>query len=390
MSDTVSTAVERLCTLPANNSFFLFGARGTGKTTLLKRLSFLKNAFYIDLLNSDTEENHALNPKLLLEQVRAMKEGSWVIIDEIQKNPKMLDHVHILLEERNINFALTGSSSRKLKRGGADLLAGRAWSYSLFPFTTRELGPRFDLHQALQWGTLPKVVALSSPQDKSRFLRTYVQTYIREEILMEQLIRNLDPFRLFLPVAAQMNTQLINYSNISRDTGVDYKTIQNYYQILVDTNLGFFLEPYSKSVRKVQKQSPKFYFFDMGVKRAIQRKLNVPLEEQTSDFGEAFESWFVNECFRLNQYMELDYEFSFLRTKDDAEIDLLIDRPGKPIALVEIKSSTTIDERHVKTLLGFSKDFPGANLFCASRVDRAQKIGAVSVLPWADVLEVLF
>jgi len=390
MADTTSTAVERLCTLPANNSFFLFGARGTGKTTLLKRLSFLKNAFYIDLLDSDTEENHALNPKLLLEQVRAMKDGSWVIIDEIQKNPKMLDHVHILLEERTINFALTGSSSRKLKRGGADLLAGRAWSFSLFPFTARELGPRFDLHHALQWGTLPKVAALSSPQDKSRFLRTYVQTYIREEILIEQLIRNLDPFRLFLPVAAQMNTQLINYSNISRDTGVDYKTIQNYYQILVDTNLGFFLEPYSKSVRKVQKQSPKFYFFDMGVKRAVQRKLSVPLEEQTSDFSEAFEGWFVNECFRLNHYLELDYEFSFLCTKDDAEIDLLIDRPGKPIALVEIKSSTAIDERHVKVLQSFAKDFPGASLFCASRVDRAQKIGEVSVRPWSEVLDLLF
>jgi predicted AAA+ superfamily ATPase len=204
------------------------------------------------------------------------------------------------------------------------------------------------------------------------------------------MVRNLDPFRLFLSVAAQMNTQIINYSNISKDTGVDYKTIQNYYQILVDTNLGFFLEPYSKSVRKVQKQSPKFYFFDMGVKRAIQRKLNTPLEEQTSDYGVAFESWFVNECFRLNHYLELDYEFSFLRTKDDAEIDLLIDRPGKPTALVEIKSRTMIDERHVKTLLSFELDFPGASLFCVSRVDRAQKIGAVSVLPWSEALDILF
>ncbi|HCM27754.1 MAG: hypothetical protein A2Z99_16435 [Treponema sp. GWB1_62_6] len=221
-------------------------------------------------------------------------------------------------------------------------------------------------------------------------MRTYAQTYVKEEILVEQLVRNLDPFRLFLPVAAQMNTRIINYSNIARDTGADYKTIQNYYQILVETNLGFFLEPYSKSVRKVQRLSPKFYFFDMGVKRAIQRKLNTPLEERSSDYGEAFESWFVNECFRLNQYLELDYDFSFLRTKDDAEIDLLIDRPGKPIALVEIKPSSVIDERHVKNLRSFENDFPGASLYCACRVDRAQKIGSVSVLPWSQALEVLF
>ena len=214
MATIKTTNVGRLCNLPANNSFFLFGARGTGKTTLLKQLPFLKQAFYIDLLDSDVEEKYALNPQLLLEQVRAMKDGEWVIIDEIQKNPKLLDHVHILIEERNIHFALTGSSSRKLKRGGADLLAGRAWSFSLFPLTSRELGSDFDLQKALQWGTLPKVAFLSSTQDRNRFLRTYAQTYIREEILVEQLVRNLDPFRLFLPIAAQMNTQIINYSNI--------------------------------------------------------------------------------------------------------------------------------------------------------------------------------
>ena len=390
MATIGSTNVSRLCNLPEHNSFFLFGARGTGKTTLLKQLPFLKDAFYIDLLNNDTEEKYALNPQLLLEQVRAMVDGEWVIIDEIQKNPKLLGHVHLLIEERNINFALTGSSSRKLKRGGADLLAGRAWSFSLFPLTARELGQDFDLQQALQWGTLPKVVFLSSSQDRNRFLRTYAQTYIKEEILVEQLVRNLDPFRLFLPIAAQMNTQIINYSNIAKDTGVDYKTIQNYYQILVETNLGFFLEPYSKSVRKVQRQSPKFYFFDTGVKRAIQRSLTIPLEERTSDYGEAFESWFVAECFRLNHYLELDYDFSYLRTKDDAEIDLLIDRPGKPMALVEIKSSTAIDERHVRNLRSFEHDFPDADLYCVCRVDRAQKIGPISVLPWQAALAELF
>lgn len=386
MSKTHNQQIPRICPLSSNNSFFLFGARGTGKTTLINHVAFLKNKLYIDLLDNDMEEMYSLRPQLLIEQANALSKGDWIIIDEVQKIPRLLDHVHKIIEEKGINFALTGSSSRKLKRGGANLLAGRAFSFSLFPFTATELGKDFELEHALQWGTLPGVFSLQSEKDKSRFLRTYTQTYLKEEILIEQLIRNLDPFRLFLPIAAQMNTQAINYSNIAKDTGVDYKTIQNYYQILVDTNLGFFLEPFNRSVRKVQKQSPKFYIFDMGVKRALQRMLNVPLLPQTSDYGEAFESWFVNECLRLNHYYELDYEFSYLRTKDDVEVDLIIDRPGKSQILVEIKSATSIDTRHVKNLIHFKKDFPDSEFICASGIKQAQIINGILVLPWQEAL----
>jgi len=353
----------------------------------LKELPFLKEALYIDLLDADMEEQYSLRPKLLIEQAEAMNKGDWIIIDEIQKVPKLLDHVHILVEKKGVLFALTGSSSRKLKRGGANLLAGRAFSFSLHPFTSKELGDNFKLQEALQWGTLPKIISFDSDIDKSRFLRTYTQTYLREEILIEQLIRNLTPFRLFLPIAAQMNTQIINYSNIARDAGVDHKTVQNYYQILVDTNLGFFLEPYNRSVRKVQKQSPKFYLFDMGVKRALEKKLNVPLTPRTTDYGDAFESWFVSECFRLNHYLELDYEFYYLRTKDDVEIDMIIDRPGDTQILLEIKSSETIDERHVKSLAHFKNDFPDAELICVSRVKNKQMINGITVMPWREALE---
>ncbi|HMB01645.1 MAG TPA: AAA family ATPase [Spirochaetota bacterium] len=378
---------KRIIKLPKTNSFFLFGARGTGKTTLLKETRFLKNAFYIDLLDADTEETYSLRPNLLLEQAEAMKQGTWIVIDEIQKIPKLLDHIHILIEKKKINFALTGSSSRKLKRGGANLLAGRAFSFSLFPFTHRELGKNFDLMEALNWGTLPKVTALNSETDKRRFLKTYTQTYLKEEILIEQLVRNLTPFRLFLPVAAQMNTQTINYSNIAKDTGVDYKTIQNYYQILVDTNLGFFLNPFNPSVRKVQKQSPKFYLFDTGIKKALQNTLSVPLMPRTSDFGEAFESWFITECFRLNHYLELDYTFSYLRTKDDVEIDLIIERPGRHSLLIEIKSTDRVDERHIKHLIHFKNDFPDAELICVSRVKQRQKKDCITILPWQEAFK---
>ncbi len=384
---TKNIKFDRICKLPENHSFFLFGARGTGKTTLLRSLPFLKSAFYIDLLNSDSEEQYTLRPQLLIEQAEALAEGDWIVIDEIQKIPKLLDHVHILIEQKKINFALTGSSSRKLKRGGANLLAGRAYSFSLYPFTTYELREHFDLHQALQWGTLPVITSLKNDKDRERYLRTYAQTYLKEEILIEQLVRNLDPFRLFLPIAAQMNTMIINYSNISKDTGVDYKTIQNYYQILVETNLGIFLEPYNKSVRKVQKQAPKFYLYDMGVKRSLERKLTLPLLEQTTEYGEAFECWFVNECFRLNHYLELDYEFSYLRTRDDVEVDLIINRPNKSQVLLEIKSSTSVDERHVKSLQHFENDFSGARFICACRVEQPQKIGNIEILPYMLALK---
>jgi len=263
------------------------------------------------------------------------------------------------------------------------------FQFLLFPLTHAELGRAFQLQSALEWGTLPSLLDITSDADRARYLRTYVQMYLKEEILVEQLIRKLDPFRLFLPVAAQMSGEPVNASNIARDTGVDYKTIQSYYQILVDTHLGFFLEPYGGSVREVQKKSPKFYFFDYGVKRALGNELRVPLIERTPEYGRAFETWLINECFRLNAYHELDFRFSYLRTKDDAEIDLIIERPGQKLALVEIKSARQVDDRHLKHISSFARDFPKADLIVASRVDRAQKHGRIAILPWMQALREL-
>lgn len=378
--------IKRLLNLSNSQSFFLFGARSTGKTTLVENTPFLRSAAYYDLLNPDLEEEMSLRPQSLFEKVSPLPRGSWVVIDEVQKVPALLDVVHSLMEKKRINFALTGSSARKLKRGGGNLLAGRAIVFSLFPLTHLELGDSFHLDEALNWGSLPKMTELLTDLERSRYLRAYVQTYVKEEIVVEQLIRNLDPFRLFLPVAAQMNSQIINYSNISRDTGVDYKTIQNYYQILVETHIGHFLESYSRSVRKVQRQAPKFYFFDNGVRRSIGKGLTIPVTPQTTNYGEAFESWVINECFRLNSYFELDFSFSYLRTKDDVEVDLVVERPNGSVALVEIKSAERIDERHVKSLVHFQKDFPKAQFICAATVKQPQKIGKVLVLPWEQAL----
>ncbi len=373
------------------NSFFLFGARATGKTTLLHGQGFLDSALRFDLLDPELEARFALNPQLLWEQSSKLSPGDWVVIDEVQKVPKLLSLVHKIIEEKKVNFALTGSSARKLKRGGADMLAGRAFVFNLFPLTYKELTQKgFDLLQTMHWGSLPKILSYADDIDRIRYLNAYVHTYIKEEIQVEQLVRNLDPFRLFLKVAAQNNGEIINYSNITKDTGVDIKSVQNYYEILRDTHLGFLLEPFGKSVRKVQKKSPKFYFFDGGVKRAIADTLRSLLNPGTYDYGSEFESWFINECYRESHYRENGFRLSFLRTKDDAEIDLIIERPNKKTVFLEIKSTDKVDERHFRHLKNFQKDFPNDLFICASRDSMSRNIGGIEALHWKDAFEAIF
>lgn len=379
--------IKRALKLSSASSFFLFGPRGSGKSTLIQSLAFLKKARLIDLLKPYTEDRYRMNPELLEKEASALEPGEWIVIDEIQKLPKLLDLVHSLIEERKIKFALTGSSARKLKRGASNLLAGRAFNYRLYPFIQSELGDQFDLNQALAWGSLPKVLSLASDEDKALFLESYVHNYLKEEIQVEQLVRNIDPFRLFLPIAAQMNGQLINYSNIADDTGVSYKTIETYFQILEETLLGFFLLPFGRSVRKVQKQSPKFYFVDNGIKRALEARLRSPLSERTSEYGNAFESWFIFECFARNQYFKKGYQFSYLRTKDDVEIDLIIQKPDGEEYLVEIKSTTSPRAKDLKNLYSLKDAFPRAKSFCVSRAVSSQKWDHIRVMHWGNAFK---
>lgn len=370
-----------------NNSFFIFGARGTGKSTWLEDHFAKIPHFYIDLLNPDTEEQFRKNPGNLLAKIEAMEnKKSWVVIDEIQKVPKLLNLVHLCIEKHKILFALTGSSARKLRRGAANLLAGRAFVFHLFPLTHLEMGEKFNLTQALHWGTLPKIFHFQDTQEKIRYLRTYTQTYLKEEIVAEQVIRKLDPFCQFLEIAAQQNGEIINFSNIARDVGVDTVTVQSYFQILEDTLVGYLLRPYHRSIRKRQRANPKFHFFDLGIKRSLENTLAINLKEGSSTYGKAFEHFIIIEIMRLNQYYEKDYKLSYLRTKDDAEIDLILERPGLPTALVEIKSSERVDERDTRTLEHFQKDFPAATMLCLSRDPMRKKIGSVTCLPWQEGL----
>ncbi|MBI2335611.1 MAG: ATP-binding protein [Deltaproteobacteria bacterium] len=375
---------NRIINPSKDNSFFIFGARGTGKSTWLEWKFESVPHLYIDLLNLDEEERLAKDPNALLAQVKGLDQKTrWIVIDEIQKLPKLLDVVHLCIEKHKKLFALTGSSARKLKRGAANLLAGRAFVYHLFPLTHVELGSEFLLPDILRWGSLAKIFQLSATQDKIRFLRTYAQTYLKEEIVAEQIIRKLDPFRLFLEIAAQQNGEIVNFSNIAHDVGVDTVTVQSYFQILEDTLIGFLLHPFHQSIRKRQRTNPKFYFFDLGVKRALEGSLTVDILKGTYGYGKTFEHFVMAEAYRLNAYHEKDYRFSYLRTKDDAEIDLIIERPGLPLVIVEIKSAERVDSRDIRTLSLFKKDM-GKNVeaYCLSCDPIPKKIDDIHLLPW--------
>lgn len=373
-----------------SNSFFLFGPRGTGKTTFLKNFFAGKKTLWIDLLDTAVEDVYATRPETLTHEIKASA-GSieWVVIDEVQKVSKLLDLVHLHVESSGVKFALTGSSARKLKRGNSNLLAGRAFINHLHPLTFVEMGKHFELSQALNWGGLPKAVQMEKPEEKKAYLRAYALTYLKEEVWAEHLIRKLDPFRRFLEIAAQANGEIVNYTNIARDVNSDVKTVQSYFEILEDTLLGILLEPFHWSIRKRQRTNPKFYFFDLGVKRALERSLETPLTENSYAYGKAFEHLVILECSRLNDYYQKDCRFSYLRTKDDAEIDLIIERPGRPVALVEIKSSRRVNERDTRTLERFAKDFKKAEAFCFSQDPTPKKIGKVLALPWQEGLRAL-
>jgi predicted AAA+ superfamily ATPase len=371
----------------ANHSFFLFGARGTGKSTFLRKSFADRDVLWLDLLLPEVEDRYASNPNLLAEQIAARPDPSdWVVIDEVQKVPKLLNVVHSQIELSGTRFALTGSSARKLKRGAVNLLAGRAFVYHMFPFTTIELDAEFDLDNALAFGTLPGLFELSSPVDKADFLRAYALTYLKEEVWGEQLVRNLDPFRAFIEIAAQCNGELINYSRIGRDTGVDTKTVQSYFQILEDTLVAYMLEPYHRSVRKRQRQAPRFYLFDTGVCRALSRTLNIPLNPGTYAYGRAFEHFVVTEALRRNDYLKTDFKFSYLRTKDGAEVDLVVERPGQSTVLIEIKSSAKIDPTDIRHLKRFVCDIPDSRAICLSQEPLPRIVDGIHILPWENGL----
>lgn len=390
---------QRTINILRTKSFLLLGARGTGKSHLL-RDNFESNALlWIDLLSDRDFITYSRNPELLSKQIEELVKSStsekrWVVIDEVQRIPKLLNEVHLILENPKIRgkifFGLTGSSARKLKRGAANLLAGRALVNNLFPLTHVEIGEDFKLDEVLNWGSLPLICSEKDPITKAETLLSYFATYLREEIREEQIVRNLDPFTRFLEVAAQVNGQIVNFAQVAEDCQVDAKAVARYFQILEDTLIGFYIPSYSRSIRKQQSQSPRFYLFDLGVLKAIRGTLTVPITPQTYGYGNSFEHFIVLEVIRLNHYLRKQYKFSYLRTKDGAEIDLIVERPGRATILLEIKSGTVATDSHAKYLRTFMDDFKQCEAWVISQDQKDRLDDGIRYLHWKRALDELF
>jgi predicted AAA+ superfamily ATPase len=342
-------------TLSRRKSFFLFGPRSTGKTTLL-RDQFSPEAV-INLLRSAEFLPLAENPSSLAERVREIcRRHSVVIIDEIQKLPTLLDEVHHLIEEDGTVFILTGSSGRKLRHGGVNLLAGRAWQAELFPLVSREI-PDFDLNRYLSFGGLPQVYTSEYPREE---LDAYLHTYLREEVQEEARVQNLVHFGRFLKVAALANAEQLNYANVANDSGIPATTVRGWFEILNDTFLGFTLEAWRESGTRKVTSTAKFYLFDVGVWNVLRGSTS--LVRGSTEFGKAFEHWIAMELRAWLSYSRTKLTLRFWRTYTGLEVDFII---GTAIA-VEVKSASRVTDRHCRGLRAFRDEAPDCALLLVS------------------------
>lgn len=329
-----------------NESFFLWGPRQTGKSTLLNH--HFPHCPKIDLLQADTYRRYLENPELLREFVKGHVKNTRIIIDEIQKVPALLDEVHGLIENSDTCFGLCGSSARKVKRGHANLLGGRAVRFELFGLTSHEIGEEFELEKALNSGYIPNHYLA---KNSSRKLAAYVTDYLKEEIAVEGLVRNLPVFGKFLNATALSDTETINFTNIASECGVTSKSVKAYYEILEDTLLGSFLPAYQKKLKRRMVQAPKFYFFDVGVVNYLSKRKSV--QQGTTEFGKAFENLIFHELRSYCSYEELLEELSYWRTSSGFEVDFII---GDFDCAIEVKSSKEVKSQHLKSLRKLSEE----------------------------------
>lgn len=377
-----SQPIRRLLT-PPERSFFLFGPRGTGKSTWLREV--LPDAVRFDLLDTGLYFDLQREPQRLEAMVGRQAEDKWIVLDEIQKVPSLLDEVHRLMGDRGWRFALCGSSARKLVKSGVNLLAGRALTLAMGPFSRTELGDRFNLSSALEYGLLPVVQA--DPRYATATLRAYVDTYIKEEIRQEGLVRNLPPFLRFLALAGQFNGQTVNAQTLARDAGVGRTTIDSYFSILIDTLLGAFLPAWQPQIKVRERAHPKFYWFDPGVARAAAGLLDDKPERAW--LGTALETYVLHECRVRNAVSGQARPFYYYGLASGGEIDLIIETrrpqlasPGRVVA-VEIKLSEKWDrkwERAIRDLASSTKTEVG-RMIGVYTGERALHFDGFDVLP---------
>lgn len=390
--EAMYTRLLDISQIPQNRSVLIFGPRATGKSTLVNNYIKLQKHYLIyDLLRSEDFLRLNSSPETLRKEVMAAISQDGILhvhVDEVQKVPALMDEIQSLIEAypNRVRFILSGSSARKLKRFGSNLLAGRAWEYHIYPFTLVELGKDFDLDGALQFGTIPSVTTLPTQNEKVETLRSYVSTYLREEIQAEALTRRLDAFHRFLEAAAFCNGELVNMSDISREASVGRKTVVEYYKILEDTLLGFFLPSWGHSLsRKELVEHGKFYFFDTGVVTALNKRLTSPLERANPLYGRVFEHYCILEFVRLHAYKRTEHKIGFFRTRGGAEVDLIQERHGR-IRAIEIKSASNINSSHIRGLNSFAEEFPDAELMLVCCAPHPIQIGKVRCLPFKDFL----
>ena len=357
--------------------FFLFGPRGTGKTTWVK--TTYPDAIYLDLLRSELFTRLISDPGRLEQYILPNYQG-YVVIDEVQRVPELLNEVHRLIEDRKIKFVLTGSSARKIRRGGYNLLAGRALSYQMYPLTAIEMGDDFNLGRSVIRGMLP----MAQVDGYGEYLKSYIQTYLEQEIMQEGLTRNLSAFARFLEVASFSQGQLLNMASISRDVGVGRKVISGYFTILQDLLIGYLIKPFTKRSKRRLVSHAKFYFFDCGVYRAI--RPTGPLDSGDEVSGIATESLVLSQLMANNDLLKLGYEVNYYRTATGVEVDFVL-YGKRGLVAIEVKKSGKFKEGMISGLKRFKLDYPEAKLYLLYGGSQELYVNGVTVMSLEKALK---
>ena len=369
---------------PPAESFFLFGPRGTGKSTWIRER--FPNAPRYDLLDAGEALRLLAEPAALWHELQGLPPGAWAVLDEVQKVPAVLDSVHRLIEERRVRFVLSGSSARKLRRGGANLLAGRAITVAMPPLVSRELSFEMDVAERMRFGMLPQAVTGADPV---AFLRSYVETYLMQEVKAEALTRNLGGFARFLEIAARQNGQVTNVTGIARDAGISRRTVDGYFEILTDTLLGGWLRAWRSKFGNREARGNKFFFFDPGVARACSGRL--PYPPAPEEAGPLLEALVWHELRTYVQYRGLHYQLHYWRNYAGAEVDLLCETGGGFVA-IEIKTSRRWDRRFERGFRQLERELAPGRLRCFGVYlgERPAQFGTVTVLPCLEFLRRLW
>lgn len=362
-----------------DEAMFLFGARQTGKSTLLKER--FPKAIYIDLLKSDVRNRFKQHPEEFRESLLRYPPETLVIVDEIQKVPDLLDEVHWLMVEKGLWFILSGSSARKIKKSGANKLGGRAIPETLFPLVSAEI-PDFDIERAVQNGMIPRHYMVANARNR---MRAYIDLYVKEEIIEEALVQNVDEFIRFMEVAAIMDGEILNYENVASDCGVSANTVKAYYKILVDTLLGFEVPAYRKVIKRKLYKSPRFYYFDIGIANHLTKRYQ--LAPKTPEYGHAFEHLIIQEIVAYLAYTNSDEELSYWHTYENIEVDAII---GDARVAIEIKSTDHVDHGDKKGIMEFAKEHPNAKQILVSRDRISRRSGNVDLYYVTDFFKALW